>query len=83
MLAVLCGIGRFWGDRIEERFTRKVPVVVEKEILVVITEKGRAYVYKLPDGTLFDFDNSLLKNGECSVRLANQEKILINYCDGV
>lgn len=85
LLAVLCAIGHFWGDRIEDRFTRKVPVIVEKEvpvivekeILVVTTEKGREYGYKLPDGTLFDFDNSLLKNGERSVHLTNQERILL------
>lgn len=85
VIMILYIIGYSFRDKIEKYFTKEVPVIiekeipviVEKEILVIATEKSQSHIYKLPDGTLFNFDDSSLKNGEGRNHLSNQNKTLL------
>lgn len=85
IIVILYVIGFLFRDKIEKYFMKEVPVIVqkevpviiEKEILVVTTEQNQFHIYRLPDGTLFNFDDSSLKNDGHREHLSNQNKTLL------
>ena len=91
VMIILLTIGYCFWDKIEKYLIKEVPVIVEKEVPVIIekeiqviaTGKGLAHIYRLADGTLFDFDEALLKDGEHSTHLSIQEKTLLKAFVGV
>lgn len=47
----------------------KVPVIIEKEVPVVVSRESHPHIYPLEKGAYFDADSRLLKKGDKSVKL--------------
>lgn len=70
LVLVFCVLDRLFRDKIKGYFIKKMSVVTMKENV--------RRIYRLSDGTLFDFDRSLLENSEHDTRhLPSQSKILL------
>lgn len=78
LVLLLCIFDHFFHDKVKKYFIKEAPVIIEKKVPVIVMEEHTPCIYRLEDGTLFDFDYSLLKNGEQHTEtLYPQSKILL------
>ena len=67
-----CLLGRLFRDKVKKHFIKVLSMIIERKV------ENKSLIYRLPDGTLFDFDRSLLENSEHHTQhLSRQSKILL------
>lgn len=75
--ALLYITGTVFMDKIKKRFKKEEPMIIEKEVPVIVKDENETHIYKLAGGILFDVKASLLKKGDMSIHLTPQAKNLL------